>query len=92
MGGLTLPERRRIQSAHTGSDDPRQRAERVPRDSDTRVELRPWSEFWKGAGMLLLVLGVGVILWGALSGSGWIRVCSPLDVFRLSAHLSAGCH
>ena len=88
MGGLTLPERRRVQAARTRRDDSRQRSEWVPRDSDTRVELRPWLEFWKGAGILLLVLGVGVILWSALSWSGWIRVCSLLDVFRFSV----GCY
>ena len=85
MGGLTLPERRRVQAARTGSDNPRQRSKRIGREPDARAELRPSREFWKGAGIALFVLGVCAVLWAALSSSGWIGVCSPLDIFRLSA-------
>lgn len=83
MGGITLPEQRRLHAER--QNDPRQRSPRIGRVPDARVELRPWREFAKGAGILLFVLGVVVILWVALSGSGWIRFCSPWDIVRLGA-------
>lgn len=82
MGGITLPERRWLYTERR--KDPRQRSPCIGRDPDARVELRPWREFAKGAGITLFVLGVGVVLWVALSGSGWIRICSPWDIVRLS--------